>query len=110
MSLKANGLTVSQNTPYIYKGGVIMKTELKEVRKEFGKHDKLLCPKCRKLVSYNIFERETTGSIDGAEIKYNEFYSLCDEFKFEISVSALDDNNEEIFGSEIWKGVRKSTV
>ena len=73
-----------------------MKTELKEVRKEFGKHGKLICPECRKLVAYSIFEKRARYAINDEEIEYNGFYGLCDECKSEIYVPGLEDNNMEI--------------
>lgn len=55
----------------------------------------LLCSECRKRVSYHIFKRPAKAIIKGFEIKYEEYYGICDECKNEIYVPGLDDQNEE---------------
>ena len=67
-----------------------MKTKLEEVKKEFGKHERLLCPHCHKLVTYSIFEKEEAkGVINGEVIEYNEFYGSCDQCGSEVYVPGL---------------------
>lgn len=54
----------------------------------------LLCSKCRKRVSYHIFKRPAKTIIKDIEIKYEEYYGICDECQSEIYVPGLDDRNE----------------
>lgn len=55
----------------------------------------LLCSKCRKRVSYQILKRPAKVMIKDVEIKYEEYYGVCDECKAELYVPGLDDQNEE---------------
>ena len=63
----------------------------------------LLCSKCRKRVSYHIFKRPAKTIIKDIEIKYEEYYGICDECKTEIFIPGLDDRNEEVIEDEFRK-------
>ena len=54
----------------------------------------LLCSNCRKRVSYHIFKRPAKTIIKDIEIKYEEYYGICDECKSEIFIPGLDDRND----------------
>lgn len=63
----------------------------------------LLCSKCRKRVSYYISKRPAKTIIKDIEIKYEEYYGICDECKTEIFIPGLDDRNEEVIEDEFRK-------
>lgn len=63
----------------------------------------LLCSECRKRVSYHIFKRPAKTIIKDVEIKYEEYYGICDECQSEIYVPGLDDRNEEAIDEEFRK-------
>ena len=63
----------------------------------------LLCSKCRKRVSYYISKRPAKTIIKDIEIKYEEYYGICDECKTEIFIPGLDDRNEEVIEGEFRK-------
>ena len=63
----------------------------------------LLCSNCRKRVSYHIFKRPAKTIIKDIEIKYEEYYGICDECKSEIFIPGLDDRNEDAIEEEFRK-------
>lgn len=60
----------------------------------------LLCSICRKRVSYHIFKRPAETIIKDIEIKYEEYYGICDACQSEIYVPGLDDMNEDMIEEE----------
>lgn len=56
---------------------------------------RILCPVCRKKVSYHIVRRPARELIKDLEIDYVEYYGVCDECNEEIFVPGLDDENEK---------------
>lgn len=55
---------------------------------------KTLCCTCRKVTDYTIHSRVTSHEISGKEIIFREKYATCNECGSEVSVAALDDENE----------------
>lgn len=70
----------------------------------------LLCGKCRKRVSYHIFKRPANTTIKDIEIKYEEYYGICNECKSEMFVPGLDDRNEEELENEYRKKKELITI
>ena len=70
----------------------------------------LLCSNCRKRVSYHIFKRPAKTIIKDIEIKYEEYYGICDECKSEIFIPGLDDRNEDAIEEEFRKKKELITI
>lgn len=70
----------------------------------------LLCSNCRKRVSYHIFKRPAKTIIKDIEIKYEEYYGICDECKSEIFIPGLDDRNEDVIEEEFRKKKELITI
>ena len=56
---------------------------------------KLLCTKCRKLVSYHICNKIEKTKIKGILIEYEDEYGVCDKCQSKIFVPGLEDKNME---------------
>lgn len=65
---------------------------------------------CRKRVSYHIFKRPAKTIIKDIEIKYEEYYGICDECKSEIFIPGLDDRNEDAIEEEFRKKKELITI
>lgn len=60
---------------------------------------KTLCCTCRKVTDYKTHSRVAIREIGGKEIIFREKYATCNECGSEVSVVALDDENEREFES-----------
>lgn len=57
------------------------------------KEKKVFCEECRKLVNYNISEKETTRKLKDTNVRFIEKIATCCECGYEVYVDELNDLN-----------------
>ena len=66
---------------------------------------KALCGNCGENTDYTIHSRVASHEISGKEIIFREKYATCNECGSEVSVAALDDENERELES-VYNGLK----